>query len=358
MNKFKLFSSAVLMLVMAGAAKAQFDYLNPNDLDQFHGRTLIVIVEKPADKVTEKLNKKHKSDKVDAYSKAIDVFNKNFSDAITQYWKVSEGEVQYKTLDEVNDIPDKKNYALLFCRSASQADLSNAYQATNGIWWWPDFKEVTHDKDFSDKMTVLCMCLLEKFNKAPFYQFPIPDLYPTKGDLLYAVNAANNYVNYRVNHRKDNPKKMDAAMVQENQGTLKDKTLLIRRDWLDKKLNKTEIDKYYPFPYMVAGPDTVERAIDSADTKYAVAIVAPYDLAAAPNGGIQYVQYAYNIEDGAICGSSGVPDMPTDPKVGAATAANASKPLITKRTLLDFSMYNRDSDDSSDKGPKKKGGKK
>ncbi len=358
MNKFKLFSSAVLMFSLAGISKAQFDILNPSDLDQFHGRTLIVIVEKANDKVTEKLNKKHKSDKVDAYSKAIDTFNKNFADAVSQYWKASEGEVQYKTIDEVNDIPDKKNYALLFCRSASQADLNNSYIANNGIWWWPDFKEVTHDKDFSDKMTVLCMCLLEKFNKAPFYQFPIPDLYPTKGDLYYAVNAANKYVDYRINHRKDSQKKMDVAMIQENQGTLKDKTLLLRRDWLDKKLTKTELDKDYPFPYMVAGPDTVERFIDSADTKYAVAIVAPYDLAAAPNGGIQYVQYAYNIEDGSICGASGVPDMPSDPKAGAATSTSASKPLITKRTLLDFSMYNRDADDASDKGSKKKGGKK
>jgi hypothetical protein len=271
---------------------------------------------------------------------------------------VSEGEVQYKTLDEVNDISDKRNYALLFCRTASQADLSKPYPAINGVWWWPDMKEVTHDKDFTDKMTVMCMCLLDKFNKTPFYQFPLPEVYPTKAELLYAVNVANYYVNYRVDHRDVNPKKMDEQLVQDNQATLKDKTLLLRRDWLDKKLNKAELDKDYPFPYMVAGADTVERLIDSADTKYAVAIVAPYDLAASPTGGVEYVQYAYNIEDGSICGASGVPDMPSDPKAGASTPTSLTKPLITKRTLLDFSMYNRDADDSGDKGGKKKGGKR
>ncbi|HTB32962.1 MAG TPA: hypothetical protein VK808_13115 [Bacteroidia bacterium] len=358
MNKIKLFSLAFFSFALSGITKAQFGLINPADLDLFHDRTLVVIVEKPTDMINDKLAKKHHKDKQDAYKTAIDGFNKNFSDAIAQYWKVSGGEVQYKTLDEINDISDKKNYAVIFCRTESQADLNTSYQAKNGILWWPDFKEVAHDKDFTGKMTVMGIALLDRFAKAPLYQFAIPDVFPTKTDLDYAVNAANSYINYKVNHRKDNPKKMDEEMIQENQPMLRDKTLLLRRDWLDKKLTKTEIDKYYPFPYMVAGRDTVDRLIDSADSKYAVAIVTPYDLAAAANGGVQYVQYAYNLEDGSILASSGVPDMPSDPKA-TASAANATKPLITKKTLLDFCMYIKDSSDDSGKGGanKKKGGK-
>jgi len=353
MKKTTFFSAVILSLAFAGLAKAQFNYIKPDDIDQFHGRTLIVIVEKPADAVTEKLNKKHKTGAVDAYSKAMDDFNKNFADAITQYWKVSGGEVEYKTIDEVNDISDKKNYAVLFCRSVSQADLATPYITKNGIMWWPDYKEVAHDKDFTDKMTVMGMVLLDKFNKTPFYQFPLPNLYPTKEDLKYALNVANYYINYRIDHRKDAPKKLDEQMVQENQPTLKDKTLLLRRDWLDKRLTKAEIDKYYPFPYMIAGKDTVDKAIDSADTKYAVAMVVPCDIAEGPNGALQYVQYGYNIEDGAILASSGVPDMPSDPKGATTSTANAGKPFITKKTLLDFCMYNKDSSDDSDSGKKK-----
>jgi hypothetical protein len=353
MNKFKLFSSVIISLAFAGVSKAQFDYLNPSDIDQFHDRTLVVIVEKPTDMITDKLNKKHKGDKVDAYKAAIDAYNKNFADAISQYWKVSGGEVQYKTMDEVNDINDKKNYAVLFCRSVSQPDLSTSYQVKNGIMWWADFKEVAHDKDFSGKMTVMGLALLEKFNKTPFYQFPLPNIYPSKEDLDYALNAANGYVSYRVNHRKDNPKKLDEQMLQENQPVLRDKTLLLRRDWLDKKLTKAEIDKYYPFPYMVAGKDTIDRAIDSADTKYAVAEVVPYDLAAAPSGGVEYVQYAYNLEDGNFLASSGIPDMASDPKGGTSTA-NMTKQLITKKTLLDFCLYIKEAPESTTE--KKKGG--
>ncbi len=353
MNKLKLFSTTFLSLVVTGVSYAQFGEVNPNDIDQFHDRTLIVIVEKPSDMVTAKLNQKKKSDQVDVYNKAVDDYNKNFSDAIAQYWKVSGGDVQYKTLDEVNDISNKKSYALLYCRSATQAEIFSSLVAKNGLLWWTDYKEVSHDKDFANKMTVMGMVLLDKVNKAPMYEIPLPDLFPSKADLDYAVNVANFYINYRVNHRKDATKKMDEDMVRDNQGALRDKTLLIRRDWLDKRLTKAEMDKAYPFPYLVAGKDTVERAIDSANGSYAVAMAVPYDLEAAPNGGLQYVQYAYSIEDGAILASSGNPDMPSDPKAGPVNPASATKQLINKRALLDFGLFIRDSGDDSDKGKKK-----
>jgi hypothetical protein len=355
MNKIKFLSVAILSLALAGAAKAQFNNIKPDDIDQFHGRTLIVIVEKPADEVTEKLNKKHQTNSVDAYSKAIDAYNKNFADAITQYWKVSGGEIEYKTLDEANDIEDKKNYAVLFCRSVAQPDLTTSYQMKNGIMWWPDYKEVSHDKDFSSKMTVLGLALLDKFNKGPFYQVPMPDIYPTKEDLKYVLSVANAYINYRIDHRKDGGIRLDEQMLTENQPTLKDKTLLIRRDLIDKKITKVQMDKYYPNPYMIAGPDTVAKAIDEGDAKYAVAMVVPCDLEVGATGGVEYVEYVYNIEDGNILASSGVPDMPSAPSVSASVAASATKPIITKKALLDFCMYLNDEDSGS--SGKKKGKK-
>jgi hypothetical protein len=354
MNKIKLFSTVFMSLAMAGVSKAQFDYIKPADMDEIHNRTLIVIVEKPSDEVIQKLNKKKKADGVTMYPKAIDDFNKNFAAAIAQYWKVTEGEIEYKTMDEVNDITDKKNYTILFCRTATQADLSKSYLDANGLLWWPDFKEVSHDRDFSSKMTVMGVVLLDRDSKTPVYQFPIPDLFPSKEDLMYAVNATNTYITYRVNHRKDNPKKLDEQMIQENQPALKDKTLLLCRDWMDKRLTKEEIDKYYPFPYMIAGRDTIDKAIDSTDNRYAVAFVTPNDLVASATGGITYAEYAYNIEDGTFLACSGVQDMPSA-NPAANNSATAAKPMITKKTLQDFCMYIKDED--SDKGGKKKGKK-
>lgn len=355
MNKLKLFSSAFLLLAGAGISKAQFANIKPDDMDAMHNRTLVVIVERPSDDLTEKLNKKHKAGGADAYSKAIDDFNKNFADAVTQYWKVSEGgDVEYKSLDEVNDITDKKNYVVMFCRSVEQGDVNTSYPAKNGIMWWPDYKEVSHDKDFSAKMTVIGLALLEKFNKAPVYQIVLPDLYPTKEDLKYGVNVMNTYIFYMVDHRKDNPKKVNEQMLQANQQNLSNKILLLPREYTDKKMTKAQMDKYYPYPYMIAGKDTINRAIDSADSRYAIAMVVPTDLEQAPNGGLEYVEYVYSPDDGSILASSGVPGMPSDPKNANASSAMASKPLITKRALLDFCMYMNSSDDS-DSGNKKKG---
>ncbi len=357
MNKIKFFSTVLLSLALTGITKAQFDYIQNNDIDQLHKRTLIVVVEKPTDYIMDKLNKKKKTDKADTYKAALDEFNKNFAAAVTKYWKLmGDGDVEYKTADELNDISDKKNYVVLFCRSAKQSELNNTFSSKNGLMWWPDFKEVVHDKDFSDKMTVFGLVFLDRMSKAPFYQFAVPTLFPTKADLEYAVNAANSYISYRENHKKDNPKKLDEQMLQENQPNLKDKTLVIRRDWMDKHLTPAEIAKYYPFPIMIAGNDTVDRIIDSADAKYAVAIVAPYDLGTSPTGGLQYVEFAYSPEDGSFLASSGIPDMASNPKNTSTSTANANKPIITKKALLDFCMYNTDEDDS--KKGNKKGGKR
>jgi hypothetical protein len=128
--------------------------------------------------------------------------------------------------------------------------------------------------------------------------------------------------------------------------------LLLRRDWLDKKLTQADIQKYYPFEFMIAGKDTVERAIDSADAKYAVAMVTPYDLATSGTGGVEYVEYVYSPDDGSILASSGLPDMPSAMS-GTTNTVNEGKPIITKKSLMDFCMYIKD-DDGSDKGAKKK----
>jgi len=352
MNKLKLFSTLVFFTAIGGVSKAQFDFISPTDIDEIHKRTLIVVVEKPTDFVTQKLDKKKKQDKLDTYKAAVDAFNKNFASVISQYWKVTAGDIEYKTLDDLNDINDKRNYAVIFCRSATQPDLAAPYINVNGLMWWPDIAEELRDKDFSTRMTVMGLALLDKFNKTPCYQFPMPNLFPTKEDLIYAVNGMNNYINYHIDHRNVSPKKINEQMLEENQPTLKDKTLLIRRDWIDKRLTKAEIEKDYPFPYMIAGKDTVNNAIDSADSRYAIAIVAPYDWATAATGGVQYVQYVYNIENGAFLACSGLPEMPSNPKAPPATTANSGKPLITKKSLLDFCLYITDNaaDDAKKKG--------
>ncbi len=356
MNKRKLFFSAFLLLAGMGISKAQFGVIKPDDMDQMHNRTLVVVVESPSDQLTEKISKKHKADGPGAYSKAIDAYNKNFADAINQFWKVSADmdNIEFKSLDEVNDISDKKNYVVMFCRSVTKDDIIAPYPAKNGIMWWPDYKEVAHDKDFTGKITVMGIALLDKFAKGgPIYQIAMPDLYPTKEDLKYAVNVASSYIMYKVNHRNDNAKKLDDQMLQENQAALRDRTLLLPRDYLDKKLTKIQLDKAYPYPYMVVGMDTIKRAIDSADSKYAIAMAVPTDLESTATGGVEYVQCVFTPDDGNLEGSSGVPGIASDPKSGEINAATASKPLITKKSLMDFCMYLNDSGGNSDSGNKK-----
>jgi len=323
-----IFSSVVI-----SAVKAQFEYIKPHDIKELSSRRLIVLVEEPEDVLIAKLKKKKKD--IEAYKKAIEQYNTYLQNAVTKFCKLSKGDIEFLTLDEINRISDKKNYAVIYCRSAKQNQLDQGYLQVHGILWWPDFMEVAHDRDFTGRMTILGISLLDKFETFPIYQCPVPDVFPTQADLDFVLNSVSNYISYRGNHKHVDDDKMDETLLKENQPALKDKILLLRRDLLDKKIGNTKmIDKIYPYPYLITSKDSVDQAIESGDPKYAVIVVTPYDLDVIGNGTIEYVQYTYSTGDGSILATSGLLDMAT-----AGTNASIAKPLITKNALMDLSLY-------------------
>jgi hypothetical protein len=330
----KIFLAFISLFILLSGIKAQCEYIKPHDINELSSRRLIVVIEQPEDLIKEKLTKKKVS--TDVYAAAIDSYNKNFQEAITKFWKISRGDIEFKTLDEINRISDKKNYAIIYCRTAKQIELDQSYAHIHGILWWGNFSEVVRDRDFVGKMTVLGISLLDKFSMPPIYQCPVPDVFPSQADLDYVLGAVSNYITYRNNHRHLSDDKMDETMLKDNQPELKDKVLLLRRDLLDKKIaNAALISKIYPFPYLITSKDSIDQAIESADEKYAIAIVAPYDLDGVGTQ-LEYVQYAYSPDDGLILGSSGLLDMPSAENAGNGTTL---KPLITKKCLMDFCQY-------------------
>jgi hypothetical protein len=334
-------------LLSQNITNAQFEKLNSQDLQKLKQRDIIVIVEATDDKVLDKVNKKGgKVDYTDAYKKDIDDYNANMKHVIEKFWKYGTGTFEYMSADEVKAISssDKKRYAVIYCHSTEGGRLSGGYGEDPGLVWSPDVKDKNKVKGSEDYYTEMGVALLENY-KSPICQLPLPDLFPDKADLIYAVQVMTNSFNGQIDH----PKKMDdkelASMLKENQDNLKDKTLVLRRDWLDKLLTKPDLEKAYPFPYMIVGRDTLERIMDSADAKYAVAVVTPWLRGST----VLVVDYVISCDDGTMLGAC-MPNMGTAPET-AFTPMGSKKMTIGKRNLADLCQYIKET-------PEKKHGKK
>src|SRR5580658_7563901 len=119
---------------------AQMGLGKPDDVAAIKGRTLIVIVEKPDQKVIDKLNKKGKSEYIDDYKKAVDDYNTNLKDAVDKYWTFSKN-VEYKTDDEAEEYikQGSRNYAVLRCETIATG--AGGLNVSRGLrWTYTDFK--------------------------------------------------------------------------------------------------------------------------------------------------------------------------------------------------------------------------
>jgi len=56
---------------------------------------------------------------------------------------------------------------------------------------------------------------------------------------------------------------------KEEQDKLKDKTLLIRRDLLDKGVTEDMIKQSYPYPFKIVSKDEMDKYVLAGDAKYA-----------------------------------------------------------------------------------------
>lgn len=94
-----------------------------------------------------------------------------------------------------------------------------------------------------------------------------------KRDIIFVVN----YIQNHFYARKEGKTRMGLfySELKENLGKLENKTLLIDRKLMDKKLIENEIAANYTFPYKMADEKEIEKAILTNDKRYAYIEIVP-----------------------------------------------------------------------------------
>ena len=334
MKKTTFIALSLFLLALTNTLSAQFGMGKPDDIEQLKKRTLIVIVEKPSEKLIKKLTKKGKTADIDAYKAAVDEYNTNMQQVIEKFWKFSTGKIEYKSADELKKINNKKNYALIYCNSGGASNFSSGYDESDGLTWDVDIKDETPSVD---KFTLFSVALLEK--NSPIYHTTLPDIFPTKADLTYGLLTTTNYFNYRLSHKKVSRSDIE-DQIKENQPLLKTKTLLLQKDLMDKKLTPSEIKAAYPYKYELADDNEIDEHVVNADPNYAYALIVPAVNSGLHSNSIIFYQVVINCEDGSTLAMS-MPSMGSM-MLASKFGSKSGHSVFTKNTLMDFCKYIND----------------
>ncbi len=328
MKKINLMLLFIFIAGFATHTMAQFGFGKVADLEEVKKRKLIVIVETPDQDLVKKLTKKGKTDAISQYQEALDLYNKEMKEVVEKFWTFSSNEIVYKTWQEVDKMkPSWMKYAVIYCTTASTLyEISDGFKNAKGLTWTP-----SGDKMTSNGITVFAVSLPEK-NRCIWFQ-DMPDIFPTKSDLVYGITSTNYYFNYRMmpSHQKGGLSEME-DMIAENQPILKNRTLLLRQDNLDSKLTPDKIANAYPFKYRTVTSDEMDQYVVNADSNYAYAIIIP----TFSSHQVIYIQYVYDCKDGSTLGLA-------RPSIGGMMLGGyigqSGHSVITEKTLKDFCKY-------------------
>jgi hypothetical protein len=244
------------------------------------------------------MTKKKKETEIDEYRAALEKYNLELRDVVEKFWPYKDKGIEYKTYTEVTKLKKAKNksYAVLYCVSQRPSRFNGGYLTAEGLEWWI-IKDDGED-NYSDCFTTMVVNQIEDFERTPVYSTPLPDVFPTKADLVFGVTSASNYFDYRIRKKmkgeKVNQQDMVDEQVKENAPKLKDMNLLIRKDLLNKKLHENTIKQYYPFKYTVCSKEDIDNAIMNQQDQTAYILILPIVVSSSNSNSVTYIHYIFN----------------------------------------------------------------
>ena len=270
----RVFFFSLIFIFIGNICTAQLGMGKVDDIEKFKIRKLIVMIETEDIKYENMLKSKNKTEELENYKNTFDNFNNGVKEIFTKRWDLNSS-IEFKTFDEIKKIENKSDYAvILFKTGVTNSFTIGAQKAIKynpGIQW--DTERKNEDRNYEKSFCIIEFKLLENTN--PILPLSLANIYPQKSDFLYAISSAKSYFKQRLEKTsKDDIKKE----INENNSLLKDKTLLIKKSLLYKKLDVNLISTYYPYKYEIVDDKDFENKASSSDEKYAFLLINPIVL--------------------------------------------------------------------------------
>lgn len=304
MKKLSLFSLLTFIFIFNNGAFAQYGLGEIKDIEAIEKRNLIVMIEEPNNKVINKLGKKPKLGTVVEYKADLELYNENIKKAIAEYWPYNAATAEYMTFKQILALKKKgnKKYTVVYCVTAEAGGTHSGFDYSNGLEWDKDIKKDFEDRK-QDNYTHFVVNLIEKFEESPVYYTPLYDIFPSKGSLINAIANTKGYFENRLKIKKSGEKVTAGEemnkILAENAPQLEKKTLLIKKEWLDKELTEAKIKELYPYEFKICSGEEMEQAILSKDKTKAYFVILPYVITGSRTYHF-YFHYVFNCENSEL----------------------------------------------------------
>lgn len=239
------------------SVSAQF--VKTKDLEKMKKRTRILVMkEKPDRKILKELA--HTSPEMaNAYKQAIRQLNQDFPEAVRQFWTVNgNATIEVRTEKEIAKMRRKNDRSaiVLDCQSlhvkpgvrSRYSKITRTY--TSGLVWQKDSKNLS--------IPVINMTFIENDPAYPFYIQNMSDRFPTFIDLAVGLRLATYVFNEQLDGKSATVLQKD---VIHNAVLMKDRTLILCKEWLDETFDPKTAGKDYPYPIHYVSLEELEGLI-------------------------------------------------------------------------------------------------
>ncbi|WP_055446168.1 hypothetical protein [Lacinutrix mariniflava] len=298
---------------------AQFGMPKAEDANKIQKRTLLVVLDEVDERLKKKINKK--PEKFQKYADEINLYNENLKSAIENTWTFST-EIRYVTQTKFLEIKKDKKQKKLY------AYFSNKIQRNPS--------RIISDSYYADAPDIYTINIGLADEKKAIHSMMYSTSHPSEADLTFISQQFQNLLtSLQQAEGKKYRKEMKATMAKNSQ-KLKTKTLLLDKEFVDKKLI-SKIDKIYKYDYKLTDRETIDKAILAKDSKYAYVRAFPMFQQNGGNKSILkvskliYIQYVIDAENGEIASYA----APASIGLGGnlATAAKSSNQSTSVKDL-------------------------
>lgn len=302
------FLTMFVCFLLSFSLHAQMGIGKIEEIEAVKSRKLIVMIEEPREEMLKKIAKRPKKGSVEDYKADLKAYNENVKLAVEKFWPYNKNDIQYMTFDQIEALHKKKSreYAVLACLSSKASSISSGYKFYEGLYWVKNIKDDFEDRKkgaFLDGMfTTMYINIIEDFGKRPVSYVPLYDVFPTKASIVYGITSMMNYFTMRINAKTKGIKMKDQREMQidemaEKASMLKDRTLLIREEWLDEKLTEQTIKRVYPYKFKICDRAFMDEAVMNQDPQYAYGVELPYIISTGQSNSVMYMQFVIDAGD-------------------------------------------------------------
>jgi len=288
-------------LAFANLQYAQWGYGKLKDIEKVEERKLIVMLEEVREDMLikskdEEVLKKFRAD----YADFVQSYNTSLKALVEQHWKFKNKGILFKTREQIETLKKKrdKKYAVLYCALRRPVGTSSTPWLNHHIHFMG--RKANESRNHGSFYTEMRISLIEKFGKdSPVSLVTLANPLPEKCDLAFGMGSIQQYLNMRKDNPKAKMKDFQAGLADRKQ-QLKDKTLLLRKDWMAEDFDEEQLKSAYPYAFEVVSAEEFNQRVAStdADADYAYVMIVPNVI---QSGGIinKRVLYMHMIVDSA-----------------------------------------------------------